>query len=90
MLAFILAIVAGFASRFVQAPLMGSLEKILLDRIDIRPEDSLALSYGLCLLLVALIVLFSGSSVSAFALLLGGLLGLFGNEIVAAIRKQIG
>ena len=90
MLAFILAVIGGFASRFVQEPLVGSLEKVLLDKIDIKTEDALALSYAVCLLLVALIVLLVGSSVPAFALLLGGLLGLFGTEIVAAIRKQVG
>ncbi|MEL6548700.1 MAG: hypothetical protein AAFQ54_00490 [Pseudomonadota bacterium] len=90
MLAFILAIAAGFASRLVQEPLVGALEKVLLDKIDIKTEDALALSYAVCLLVVGILVALSASTVSAFAILLGGLLGLFGTEIVAAIRKAIG
>ncbi|MEO0677600.1 MAG: hypothetical protein AAFR53_04730 [Pseudomonadota bacterium] len=90
MLAFILAVVAGYGARFLKEPLVGSLEKVLLDKVDIRTEDALALSYALCLVGVTLIVVISGSSVSGFVLAVGGLIGLFGKEIVDAIRKQIG
>ncbi|MEM9349391.1 MAG: hypothetical protein AAGA47_03950 [Pseudomonadota bacterium] len=90
MLAFILAVAAGFASRFVQEPLVGALEKVLLDKVDIKTEDTLALSYALCLVAVTLIVVLSGDGVSGFVLAVGGLIGLFGKEIVDAIRKQIG
>ncbi|MEL6916012.1 MAG: hypothetical protein AAFP13_16070 [Pseudomonadota bacterium] len=90
MLAFVLAIAAGFACRYVEEPLVGALEKVLLDKIDIKKEDALALSYAVCLLIVGVLVALSSAEVSAFAILLGGLLGLFGTEIVAAIRKAAG
>jgi len=90
MLAFVLAIAAGYGSRFVQEPLVGAIEKVLLDKIDIRTEDALAASYAICLLGASLIIVLSGSNVSAFVVLLGGLIGLFGKELTTAIRKQIG
>lgn len=90
MLPFILSIVAGFGSRFVKEALVGALEQVLLDKVEIKTEDALALSYAVCLLGAAIIIALSSASISPITVVLGGLLGLFGTEIVTAIRKQIG
>lgn len=89
MLAFLLAIGAGFVSRIVQEPLVGALEKLLMEKIDIRSEDSLALSYALSLLILTLVLLLIGYGDPGAAILLGGLLGLFATQIIAAIRKAV-
>lgn len=89
MLAFILAIATGFASRIVQEPLVGAIEKVLMDKIDIRTEEALALSYALSLFLLALVLLLIGNGDPGAAILLGGLLGLFATQIIAAIRKAV-
>ncbi|MCH2077320.1 MAG: hypothetical protein MK180_10620 [Rhodobacteraceae bacterium] len=89
MLAFLLAIGAGFASRIVQEPLVGALEKVLIDKIDIRTEEALALSYALSLFLLTLVLLLIGYGDPGAAILLGGLIGLFATQIIGAIRKAI-
>ncbi|MEM1233012.1 MAG: hypothetical protein AAGH70_02705 [Pseudomonadota bacterium] len=90
MLAFIIALAAGFVSRMVKEPLVGGLESVLMDKIDISTEEALAMSYALCMLIAGVVIALSGSGVSAFVVLLGGLIGLFATEIYAAIRKAIG
>ncbi|MEM1374433.1 MAG: hypothetical protein AAGF78_08650 [Pseudomonadota bacterium] len=90
MLAFIIAAAAGFVSRVVKERLVSALESVLMDKIDISTEEALALSYALCMLVAGVVIALAGSSISAFVLLLGGLIGLFAMQIYAAIRKAIG
>ncbi|MEM9853964.1 MAG: hypothetical protein AAF841_05860 [Pseudomonadota bacterium] len=89
MLAFIISIIGGMAARFAREPIEGFIEKILLDKVDIGKDESLALSYALCMLLAALVITLSGSGVPVFAVLLGGILGLFAKEIYSAIKSQV-
>ncbi|MEL6608643.1 MAG: hypothetical protein AAFO93_07010 [Pseudomonadota bacterium] len=90
MLAFIISVAAGYAARFAREPIEGVIENILLDKVDISTEDSLALSYALCMLLASFFISVSGSGVPVVTVLLGGLLGLFAKELYTAVRKQVG
>ena len=89
MLAFIISVAAGYGARFGRESIEGMIENVLLDKVDISKEDSLALSYALCMLVAAFVISIAGSGVPVVVVLLGGLLGLFAKEIVAAIKKQI-
>ncbi|MGR3491820.1 MAG: hypothetical protein ACU0DW_07150 [Shimia sp.] len=89
MLAFLISIAAGYLARYARATIEELLEKLLLDKVDIAKDDSLALSYALCLLGASVVFAILGAEIPAVAVLLGGLLGLFGNEIYAAVMKQV-
>ncbi|MGR3466884.1 MAG: hypothetical protein ACU0CI_03325 [Shimia sp.] len=89
MLAFLISIAAGYLARFARATIEEMLEKLLLDKVDIAKDDSLALSYALCMLGAAVIFAILGTQIPAVAVLLGGLIGLFGNEIYAAVMQQV-
>ncbi len=89
MLAFIIAVAAGFGARYVRAPIEKFVETVLLDKINISKEDSMALSYAICLLAAAILISLSGSKVPVFVVLLGGILGLFAKELYTAIKKAV-
>jgi hypothetical protein len=88
MLGFVLAIVAGWLTPYVEDPVIRPLAKALGPKFDVEEGEMIALAFMAVMLLAGLAaeVLDSGS---AFWVILGGVIGFFGNRIVAALRSAI-
>ncbi|MGR3436868.1 MAG: hypothetical protein ACU0CO_18595 [Shimia sp.] len=89
MLAFIISVAAGFAARHAREPIEAALEGILLHEVAIAEDEALALSVILCLLAACILFALAGSNISPFATVLGGGLGFFAPQIVAAVKARV-
>ncbi len=87
---FLLALLAGFATPYLERPLGDALGRIEGMALWLGVPELRALTFGGLLLLAALLVWLLGADSSAFLLVLGGLLGLFGKDIVAFLRDPDG
>lgn len=90
MLAFILAIVAGYATPKVEPQVQKFLKDMTMDDVPMDAGDSRALTFILLMLAVTILQVLAQSDISAFVIIAGGGLGLFGTRIIAAIRKKVG
>jgi hypothetical protein len=88
MLTFVLSVIAGFATPFVQ-PFLTKLIQPRLDEFPVHEGEYRTITFVLLLLGVAISAISSGVMVSAFTVLFGGLLGLFGVRLFHAIRFLI-
>ncbi|WP_341365753.1 hypothetical protein [Yoonia sp. BS5-3] len=88
MLGFIVAIVAGFLTPHLVAPVAVPLVKVLEPHIKIDPVETRLIAFMIAMLLagIAAALLTSGT---AFWVVFGGILGYFGTRIVELIKKQI-
>jgi len=83
---FFLGFAAGALTPFAEPMVRQALESVALSKIPVEQGEMDLLT--LVLLLLAAAVLSGGGS--AFALLLGALLGVFGKRILAAIQSRKG
>ena len=88
MLTFILAIIAGFATPYVEPALTKILQPRLTD-VSINDGEYQTITFVLLLIAVAIAAIASGLLASAFTVLFGGALGLFGVRLFKVIRSWV-
>ena len=86
MLTFILAVIAGFATPYIEPALTKILQSRLTD-IPIKAGEYQTITFVLLLIAVAIAAIVSGLLASAFTVLFGGALGLFGVRLYKILRK---
>ena len=89
MLTFVLSVIACFATPFVE-PFLTKLIQPRLDEFSVHEGEYRTITFVLLLLGVAIAAISSGVMVSAFTVLFGGLLGLFGLRLFKVIRSVTG
>ena len=85
MLTFILAVIAGFATPFVE-PALTKLVRPRLGDVPVHESEYRTITFVLLLIVVAIVAIISGVLASAFTVLLGGALGLFGVRFFKALK----
>jgi len=88
MLTFILAVLAGFATPFVE-PALTKLVQPRLSDVPMHEGEYLTITFVLLLIAVAVVSIVSGVLTSAFTVLLGGALGLFGVRLLRALKALV-
>ena len=88
MLPFILAVLAGFATPFVE-PALTKLVQPRLSDVPMHEGEYLTITFVLLLIAVAVVSIVSGVLTSAFTVLLGGALGLFGVRLLRALKALV-
>ena len=88
MLTFILSVIAGFATPYVEPALVKLLKPNLGD-FPIHEGEHQTITFVLLLVAVSIVVIVSGLLASAFTVLLGGVLGLFGVRLFKLLRDLI-
>ena len=88
MLTFILAVLAGFATPFVE-PALTKLVQPRLSDVPMHEGEYLTITFVLLLIAVAVVSIVSGVLTSAFTVLLGGALGLFGVRLFRALKAFV-
>lgn len=88
MLAFLIALLAGFLTPHAEAPLARPLAALMGDKLTLEPGETRVLSFILVMLLagIAAELLDSGST---FWVILGGGLGYFALRLVAAAQTVL-
>ena len=88
MLTFILSVIAGFATPYVEPALVKLLKPNLGD-FPIHEGEHQTITFVLLLVAVAIAAIVSGLLASAFTVLLGGGLGLFGVRLFRVLRALV-
>ena len=88
MLTFILSVIAGFATPYVE-PALAKLLKPNLGDFPIHEGEYQTITFVLLLVAVAIAAIVSGLLASAFTVLLGGVLGLFGVRLFRVLRALV-
>ena len=88
MLTFILSVIAGFATPYVEPALVKLLKPNLGD-FPIHEGEHQTITFVLMLVAVAIAAIVSGLLASAFTVLLGGVLGLFGVRLFRVLRALV-
>ena len=88
MLTFILSVIAGFATPYVE-PALVKLLKLNLGDFPIHEGEHQTITFVLLLVAVAIVAIVSGLLASAFTVLLGGVLGLFGVRLFRVLRALV-
>ena len=85
MFGFIIALAAGFVTPTLEESLARPVAKALAPRIPVQPNEMRLLAFMIAMLIAVLIAgIFSTGS--PLGLLVGGILGYFGQRIIAAIQ----
>ena len=88
MLTFILAVIAGFATPYIEPALTKILQPRLTD-IPVKVGEYQIITFVLLLISVAIAAIVSGLLASAFTVLFGGALGLFGVRLFKILRNLV-
>ena len=88
MLTFILAVIAGFATPYIEPALTKILQSRLTD-IPVKAGEYQTITFVLLLIAVAIAAIVSGLLASAFTVLFGGALGLFGVRLFKILRNLV-
>ena len=88
MLTFILAVIAGFATPYIEPALTKILQPRLTD-IPVKVGEYQTITFVLLLISVAIAAIVSGLLASAFTVLFGGALGLFGVRLFKILRNLV-
>ena len=88
MLTFILAVIAGFATPYIEPALTKILQPRLTD-IPVKVGEYQTITFILLLIAVAIAAIVSGLLASAFTVLFGGALGLFGVRLFKILRNLV-
>ena len=88
MLPFILSVLAGFATPFVE-PALTKLVQPRLSDVPVHEGEYLTITFVLLLIAVAILSIVSGVLASAFTVLLGGALGLFGVRLFNVLKALV-
>ena len=88
MLGFIIAAIAGFLTPQIEGAVAGPIVKALDGHIRIEPSETRLIAFMVAMLAagIAAALLTSGT---AFWIVLGGVLGYFGTQIVDVVKKQV-
>ncbi len=86
-LVFIIAVGAGFATPHAEPHVQKFLKSILLKDVPMAEGEFRTFTFVLLMLIVGLLAL--GTDTSAFAVILGGGLGLFGLRLFHAIKARV-
>ena len=85
MLIFVLSLVAGFLAPYVE-PSVRNLVVGRLEALDLKDGEYLIVALAALLLAVVILSFMSGLSASAFSVILGGVIGLFGVRVFKALK----
>ena len=85
MLTFILALISGYSTNYVE-PALSTFLKPRLDSVSFDAGDYKTMTFILLLFLVAVFGFLANETVPAFLIILGGGLGLFGSPGVRALK----
>ena len=85
---FIIAVIAGFVTPYVETPLARPLAKAMSDFITIDESEMKALSFMIAMLIAGLLCALFNTG-SAFGLVLGGTLGYFALQLTEAAKKAL-
>lgn len=88
MLTFILAVIAGFATPYIEPALTKILQPRLTD-VPVNEGEYQTITFVLLLIAVSIAAIVSGLLASAFTVLFGGALGLFGVRLFRVIRSLV-
>lgn len=88
MLGFIIAVIAGFAAKYIEDPVALPLVRALQGKIDIEAGEVRLLAFMITMLVAAIAADLLGSGGSVW-LISGGVLGYFALRIVALIKSAI-
>ena len=88
MLTFILAVIAGFATPYMEPAFTKILQPRLTD-IPVKAGEYQTITFVLLLIAVAIAAIVSGLLASAFTVLFGGALGLFGVRLFKILRNLV-
>ena len=88
MLTFILAVIAGFATPYIEPGLTKTLQPRLGD-VPVNKGEYQTITFILLLIAVAIAAIASGFLASAFTVLFGGALGLFGVRLFKILRNLV-
>ena len=88
MLIFILAVIAGFATPYIEPGLTKVLQPRLTD-VHVNKGDYQTITFVLLLIAVAIAAIVSGLSAPAFTVLFGGTLGLFGLRLFKILKALV-
>ena len=88
MFAFIIAIAAGFATPYARPFIEKGLQNVVLEELKFDSEDMRMISFIAMMLVAAILFAIMGHG-SALGLIIGGTLGVFGNQIIAATKSLI-
>ena len=88
MLTFILAVIAGFATPYIEPGLTKILQPRLTD-VPLNEGEYQTITFVLLLLAVAIAAIVSGFLASAFTVLFGGAIGLFGVRLFKILRAFV-
>ena len=88
MLTFILAVIAGFSTPYIEPGLTKILQPRLTD-VPVNAGDYQIITFVLLLIAVAIAAIVSGLLASAFTVIFGGTLGLFGVRLFKIIRLLV-
>tara|TARA_B100000780_G_C20957945_1_gene382211 strand:- start:120 stop:482 length:363 start_codon:yes stop_codon:yes gene_type:complete len=87
-LTFILAIIAGFSTPYIEPVLIKILQPRLTD-VPVNEGEYQTITFVLLLIAVATAAIVSGLLASAFTVLFGGALGLFGMRLFKILRALV-
>tara|TARA_B100000787_G_C15906641_1_gene170729 strand:- start:43 stop:336 length:294 start_codon:yes stop_codon:yes gene_type:complete len=88
MLTFILAVIAGFATPYIEPALTKILQPRLTD-VPVNEGEYQTITFVLLLIAVAIAAIVSGLSAPAFTVLFGGTLGLFGLRLFKILKALV-
>jgi hypothetical protein len=88
MIGFIVAVVAGWLTPMLEAPLARPLARAMGPRILVEPGEMRALSFIIAMLAAGVVAELLDSG-SAFWVILGGTIGIFASRLAALLRKVI-
>lgn len=88
MIGFIVAIIAGFLTPLLEAPIVNPLVKALEGNIKIEPNEHRLIAFMIAMIIAGLIAALISSG-TAFWIIFGGILGYFGKRLFAAAKQQI-
>ncbi|MEO0358273.1 MAG: hypothetical protein AAF386_08270 [Pseudomonadota bacterium] len=84
---FIIAVGAGFATPYAEPHLQKFMKSVLSDDVPMAEGEFRTFTFVMLMLAVSLLAF--GSNISAFAVILGGGLGLFGLRIFNALKSRV-
>ena len=87
MLAFIVAVVAGFLTPHVESSIGKSVTQALSDHITVEPGESRLIAFLVVMLLAGIVIALIGGG-SPFWVILGGAIGVFLSRLIDAGRSE--
>ncbi len=88
MLGFLIAVAAGYLTPHLEGPVARPIAKMLSEHIKLEPEETRLIAFMVALL-AAVIIGALLSTGSTFGIIIGAILGYFGQRIFDVLKKTI-